>query len=160
MGKPNLDIFATRLKTRLPVWVSPMADPQAVEVDALSMSWKGVFASAFTPFVILGKVLEKALKGHDSFWLVHPQEQVVNPFEVTVPQLADFFNVKQLHPRTIKGYRSAISATVSAYGSRREFSDSPELSALLQNFMLERPSQDTPSVEPPFDFTGPSEACL
>jgi len=63
-GKPNLDLFATRLNNRLPVWVSPMADPQAVGVDALSMSWKGMFAYAFPPFVILGKVLEKALKDH------------------------------------------------------------------------------------------------
>jgi hypothetical protein len=63
-GKPNLDLFATRLNNRLPVWVSPMADPQAVGVDALSMSWKGMFAYAFPTFVILGKVLEKALKDH------------------------------------------------------------------------------------------------
>ena len=63
-GKPNLDLFATRLNNRLPVWVSPMADPQAVGVDALSMSWKGMFAYAFPPFAILGKVLEKALKDH------------------------------------------------------------------------------------------------
>ena len=85
---------------------------------------------------------------YDSKWRLFSrwcEEQEVNPFEVTVPQLADFFvylfNVKQLNPRTIKGYRSAISATVSAYGSRREFSDSPELSALLRSFMLERPPQ-------------------
>jgi hypothetical protein len=63
-GKPNLDLFATRLNNRLPVWVSPMADPQAVGVDALSMSWKGMFAYAFPTFVILGKVFEKALKDH------------------------------------------------------------------------------------------------
>ena len=85
---------------------------------------------------------------YDSKWRLVSgwcEEQEVNPFEVTVPQLADFFiylfNVKQLNPRTIKGYRSAISATVSAYGSRREFSVSPELSALLRSFMLERPPQ-------------------
>ena len=36
---PNLDLFATRLNNRLPVFVSPMADPRAVDVDAMSMSW-------------------------------------------------------------------------------------------------------------------------
>ena len=35
---PNLDLFATRLNNRLPVFVSPMADPLAVDVDAMSMS--------------------------------------------------------------------------------------------------------------------------
>ena len=37
---PSLDLFATRLNNRLPVFVSPMADPLAVDVDAMSMSRK------------------------------------------------------------------------------------------------------------------------
>ncbi len=41
---PNLDLFATRLNNRLPVFVSPMADPLAVDVDAMSMSWRGMYA--------------------------------------------------------------------------------------------------------------------
>ncbi len=62
--KPNLDLFATRLNNRLPVFVSPMADPLAVDVDAMSMSWRGMYAYAFPPFVMLGRVLEKVLKDH------------------------------------------------------------------------------------------------
>ena len=61
---PNLDLFATRLNNRLPVFVSPMADPLAVDVYAMSMSWKGMYAYAFPPFVMLGRVLEKVLKDH------------------------------------------------------------------------------------------------
>ena len=61
---PNLDLFATRLNNRLPVFVSPMADPLAVDVDAMSMSWRGMYAYAFPPFVMLGRVLEKVLKDH------------------------------------------------------------------------------------------------
>ena len=61
---PNMDLFATRLNNRLPVFVSPMADPLAVDVDAMSMSWKGMYAYAFPPFVMLGRVLEKVLKDH------------------------------------------------------------------------------------------------
>ena len=60
----NLDLFATRLNNRLPVFVSPMADALAVDVDAMSMSWKGMYAYAFPPFVMLGRVLEKVLKDH------------------------------------------------------------------------------------------------
>ena len=62
--KPNVDLFATRLNNRLPVFVSPMADPLAVEVDAMSISWKGMYAYAFPPFVMLGRVLEKILADH------------------------------------------------------------------------------------------------
>ena len=36
--RPNIDLFATRLNHWLPVFVSPMADPQAVDVDALSIA--------------------------------------------------------------------------------------------------------------------------
>ena len=32
---PNLDLFASRLNNRLPVFVSPMADPLAVDVDVM-----------------------------------------------------------------------------------------------------------------------------
>ena len=85
---------------------------------------------------------------YDSKWKIFSgwcAGQSVDPFRVTVPQLADFFvflfQVKRLNPRTIKGYRSAISSTISACGSRTEFSDSQELSSLIRSFQLERPPQ-------------------
>ena len=242
---PNLDLFATCLNNRLPVFVSPMADPLAVDVDAMSMSWKGMYAYAFPPFVMLGRVLEKVLlKGsslrddssrpemaqsvlvcqnvgttsrlsfcpategrsavpasqppdtlvtpsgvptrleavkrsltergfspaaadqisrgrrqssravYDSKWRIFSgwcAGQSVDPFQVTIPQLADFFvflfQVKHLNPRTIKGYRSAISSMISSCGSRTELSYSQELSSLKQSFQLERPLQR--KVAPP-----------
>ena len=63
-NKPNVDLFATCLNNSLPVFVSPMADPLAVEVDAMSISWKGMYAYAFPPFVMLGRVIEKILIDH------------------------------------------------------------------------------------------------
>jgi hypothetical protein len=72
-------------------------------------------------------------------------ERSIDPFSITIQQLANFlmylFHEKKLGPRTIKGYRSAISSTISASGSRHELSDSPELCALLRSFSLERPPQ-------------------
>ena len=47
--KPNVDLFATRLKNRFAVLVSPMADHLAVEVDAMSISWKGMYAYIHSP---------------------------------------------------------------------------------------------------------------
>ena len=61
---PNVDLFATRLINRLPVFVSPMADPLAVDVDAMSITWRGMFAYAFPPFVMLGRVIDKILHDH------------------------------------------------------------------------------------------------
>ena len=57
-------LVATRLNNRLPVFVSPMADPIAVDIDAMSMAWKGMYAYVFPSSVMLGRVLEKVFKDH------------------------------------------------------------------------------------------------
>ncbi|XP_048250608.1 uncharacterized protein LOC125378710 [Haliotis rufescens] len=56
---PNIDLFATCLNNKLPVYVSPVPDPLALQVDALSMEWKGMFAYAFPPWALLDRVLRK-----------------------------------------------------------------------------------------------------
>jgi hypothetical protein len=58
-GKPHIDLFATRLNNRLPVFVSPVPDPLAESVDALTLDWTGLDAYAFPPPVLLNTVLRK-----------------------------------------------------------------------------------------------------
>ena len=58
-GDPCVDLFATSLNNRLPVYVSPVQDPLAWKVDALSISWEGLSAYAYPPVKILPQVLEK-----------------------------------------------------------------------------------------------------
>ena len=58
-GTPTLDLFATRYNKRCPVFVSPVPDPLALETDALSFPWEGLFAYAFPPHQILLPVLRK-----------------------------------------------------------------------------------------------------
>ena len=43
MGIPLLDMFATRWNHKLPPFVSPVPDPSAMAVDALSMSWNALW---------------------------------------------------------------------------------------------------------------------
>ena len=57
--QPQVDLFATRFNNKLPQFVSPVADPQAWAVDALSLSWEGLDPYASPPAAILGKVVEK-----------------------------------------------------------------------------------------------------
>ena len=57
--QPIVDLFATRFNNKLPQFVSPVPDPQAWAVDALSLSWEGLDPYAFPPAAILGKVVEK-----------------------------------------------------------------------------------------------------
>ena len=56
--QPKVDLFATRFN-KLPQFVSPVPDPQAWAVDALSLSWEDLDPYAFPPATILGKVVEK-----------------------------------------------------------------------------------------------------
>ena len=44
---------------KLPLFVSPVPDPQATAVDALSLPWEDLATYAFPPAAILGKVVEK-----------------------------------------------------------------------------------------------------
>ena len=57
--QPQVDLFATRFNNKLPQFVSPVPDPQAWAVDALSLSWENLDPYAFPPAAILGKVAEK-----------------------------------------------------------------------------------------------------
>ena len=59
--KPQIDLFATRFSKRLPLFVSPVPDPQAWAVDAFSIPWNNLVAYAFPPFPIIGKVLRLSL---------------------------------------------------------------------------------------------------
>ena len=58
---PMVDLFATRWNARLPLFVSPVLDPSAWAVDALSLRWEGLSAYAFPPFNLIPVVLSKML---------------------------------------------------------------------------------------------------
>ena len=52
-------LFATRFNSKLPRFVSPVPEPLAWAVDALSLPWEDLDTCAFPPVAILGKVVEK-----------------------------------------------------------------------------------------------------
>ena len=57
--RPQVDLFTTRFNRKLPLFVSPVPDPLAWAIDALSLPWEDLDAFAFPPVAILGKVVEK-----------------------------------------------------------------------------------------------------
>ena len=124
--------------------VTPSSVSTCLEAVKRSLKERG-FSRAAADQIARGR-RQSSWAVYDSKWKIFSgwcAGQSVDPFRVTVPQLADFFvflfQVKRLNPWTIKGYRSAISSTISACGSRTEFSDSQELSSLIRSFQLERP---------------------
>ena len=71
-GKPWIDLFATRFSKRLPVFISPVPDPEALAIDALSLSWVGMNAFAFPPLTLLPRSLKKAREDRPRLVLVAP----------------------------------------------------------------------------------------
>ena len=58
-GKPLLDLFATRANKKCLLYVSPVPDPQALGVDALTMDLEGVHGYAYPPHQILSRFLQR-----------------------------------------------------------------------------------------------------
>ena len=54
-----IDLFATSLTARLPVYFSPASDPRAAGTDALFQPWDYLQAYAFPPIAIIRRVLLK-----------------------------------------------------------------------------------------------------
>ena len=55
----NIDLFVTSLNHCLPVYFSPIYNPQSTGMDAMLKSWDGLQAYAFPPFGLLPRVLPK-----------------------------------------------------------------------------------------------------
>ena len=72
MGYPSIDLFATRLNNRLPLYVSPIPDQQALSIDALSMDWNRVHAYAFPPFHLIPAVINKVQSSQCKIVLIAP----------------------------------------------------------------------------------------
>jgi hypothetical protein len=58
-GAPQVDLFANRLNTQLPRYMSPCEDENAEGVDALLCSWPDTVCYAFPPTTILARVITK-----------------------------------------------------------------------------------------------------
>ena len=58
-GKPEVDMFASRLNHQFKPYVSWRPDPEACAVDAFSQNWHNKFLYLFPPFSVLGRVVQK-----------------------------------------------------------------------------------------------------
>jgi len=71
-GPPTVDLFASRLNFKLPLYVSLVPDARACAQDALSLDWSGMDAFAFPPFNLLATVLRKVAQSNCLVTLVAP----------------------------------------------------------------------------------------
>ena len=57
--RPQVDMFAIKYNCKLAQYVSPVPDPNAWAVDALTVSWENLDMYVFPPVSLLGKVVSK-----------------------------------------------------------------------------------------------------
>ena len=58
-GNPSIDLFATSLNAKLPLYCSLVPDPQAVFEDAFRHPWDDLDLYAFPPFPLVGRVVAR-----------------------------------------------------------------------------------------------------
>ena len=56
---PRVDLFATRLNHKVALYVSPVLDQNAWDIDALNINWLGLNAYAYPPTALLHWVIQK-----------------------------------------------------------------------------------------------------
>ena len=69
---PHVDLFATHLNHKLPLYVSPIPDPKAWDIDALSINWTGLTAYAYPPTALLHRVIQKIRQCHCLIIVIAP----------------------------------------------------------------------------------------
>ena len=57
--KPMVDMFATKLNHKLPIYISPVPDANAMNIDALNIYWEGLDGYVYCPVALIPKVIQK-----------------------------------------------------------------------------------------------------
>ena len=71
-GMPDIDLFATRLNKKLPVFISWRPDPESTFVDAFSIDWGNFFSYAFPPFSMMWPTVKKVSQESDRALIIAP----------------------------------------------------------------------------------------
>ena len=72
-GKPDIDLFATKLNAQVETNVSWRPQPMAKFVDAFRIEWSQFFLYAFLPFCLISRCVRKIIHDQASGILVIPR---------------------------------------------------------------------------------------
>ncbi len=72
-GKPDIDLFASRINKQLDNYVAWRPDPHARYIDAFSISWSDFYGYLFPPFNLMSRVVSKLEADHASAILLYPE---------------------------------------------------------------------------------------
>ena len=134
-----IDLFATSLTARLPVYFSPASDPRAAGTDALLQPWDDLQAYAFSPIAIIRRVLVKLRSSRNCeltliapFW---PQREwfpdlleLLSDFPITLSSRKDLLRQSHFH----RFHQNLPMLQLTAW---RLSSDSPVMAASLLRWL-------------------------
>ena len=83
LGKPEIDLFASRLNNQLNQYVSWHPDPGAAFIDAFNLNWHNIQFYAFPPFSLIARCLQKCITDEAEGILITP----LWPTQFWFPQL-------------------------------------------------------------------------
>ena len=89
----QVNMLATRYNCKLTKFVSPVSDPNAWAVDALTVSWENLDMYAFPPVLLLGKVVSK-LSDH-----LYKRVILIAPGWPNMPWFRDLVDLSSQIPR-------------------------------------------------------------
>ena len=69
---PHVDLFTTHLNHKLPLYMSPVPDPNAWNIDALNINWMGLTVYAYPPMALLHRVIQKIRQCHCLIIVIAP----------------------------------------------------------------------------------------
>lgn len=69
---PDIDLFATRVNAKCPVYISWKKDPFAHNIDAFTIDWSRFYFYAFPPFALILKTLNKIISDEATGIVVVP----------------------------------------------------------------------------------------
>lgn len=72
LGNPEIDLFASRTNAKCNQYISWKPDPDAITIDAFTISWHKKFFYAFPPFALILKCLRKIINDKATGILVFP----------------------------------------------------------------------------------------
>ncbi len=94
LGKPTIDLFASRLNCKVKPYCAWQPDPEAIFIDALLFDWTEYYFYAFPPFSIIHLVLQKIMQEK-------AEGIVVVPWWPTKPWFTQFANMICADPLVI-----------------------------------------------------------
>ena len=113
-GKPNIDLFALNSNNKLPLYVSPVADDQAIGLDGLSQQWDGQEVYAYPPTTLIQAVLLKLASSRETrMILIAPSW----PSQIWFPQLLELITAG---PRSLGNSPTLLQ-------QKGKFHESPEV---------------------------------